>query len=302
MSLAPRTVEGFCSEVEGVAARGGGNIIVTSRLARGGNAANMASGLAALGMHVRLVATVDELGHAVLSRSLGGVEVVPIWGEQPITVALELPNANVMLSNPGRLSCVGPRDVEHALAEGYDAVVVLNWAQNRCGTELAAHVFSRAGGAIRYLDPSDPTVAMDRLGALVGLLESGLVDVLSINENEALRIAEYLGFSGGRPDKAAEHIYNRVSVKTVDLHTSSFSFSMPSGVYAPTHAIEPRFLTGAGDSWNAGNLYGHMAGLPPERRLAFANAAAGYYITRGVHGTLADVEAFMSSTPLRPLL
>ncbi len=302
MSLAPRTVEEFCSEVARVAARGGGNVIVANRLARGGNAANTASALAALGVRVRLVATVDELGHAVLSRSLGDVEIVPIWGEQPITVALELPNANVMLSNPGRLSCVGPSDVEPVLGEEYDAVAVLNWAQNKCGTELAAHVFSRVGKAIRYLDPSDPTVAMDRIGALVGLLESGLVDVLSINENEAFRIAEHLGFSGGKPDKAAEYIYGRVNVKVLDLHTSTFSFSMPSGAYAPTHAIEPRFLTGAGDSWNAGNLYGHLAGLSPERRLALANAAAGYYITRGVHGTLTEVEAFMSSTPLRPLL
>ena len=301
VGLSPRSLEGFCAEVAGVVSRGGGNIIVTNRLVRGGNAANTASALAALGVEVRLAATVDELGYAVLAKSLKGVDVVPIWGEQPITVALELPGANVMLSNPGRLSCVGPSDVEALVEDRYDAVAVLNWAQNRCGTELAFHVFSRVGGAIRYLDPSDPTIAMDRLPSLVDLLRSGLVDVLSINENEALRIAEHLGFQGDRPDKAAEHIYRQVNVRVVDLHTSTFSFSMPSGAYAPTHAIEPKLLTGAGDSWNAGNLYGHMAGMPPERRLALANAVAGYYITRGVHGALADVENFMSSTPLRPL-
>jgi len=37
--------------------------------------------------------------------------------------------------------------------------------------------------------------------------------------------------------------------------------------------------TGAGDAWNAGNIFGDALGLPDSCRLTLANAVAGFYVS-----------------------
>ena len=37
-------------------------------------------------------------------------------------------------------------------------------------------------------------------------------------------------------------------------------------------------MTGAGDSWNAADILGHLAGFDPLERLVFSNAYASLYI------------------------
>src|SRR5437588_12817650 len=72
-------------------------------------------------------------------------------------------------------------------------VCVLNWNQNMKGTDLAEKVFSIAkeeGKAVTFFDPGDPS---SRIGEIEGLnqrvLTPGLVDVLSVNENELVHLA-----------------------------------------------------------------------------------------------------------------
>src|SRR5438093_13594340 len=72
-------------------------------------------------------------------------------------------------------------------------VCVLNGNQNKKGTELAEKVFSIAkneGKAVTFFDPGDPAL---RVGEIEGLNErvitQGLVDVLSVNENELVHLS-----------------------------------------------------------------------------------------------------------------
>jgi ribokinase len=46
------------------------------------------------------------------------------------------------------------------------------------------------------------------------------------------------------------------------------------------HAIkvDAKTLTGAGDSWDAGDMLGYLAGLGPQERLLFANCCASLYV------------------------
>jgi sugar/nucleoside kinase (ribokinase family) len=50
----------------------------------------------------------------------------------------------------------------------------------------------------------------------------------------------------------------------------------------PTYQLHPLRTTGAGDSWNGGNILGLLLNLDPGERLLLANAVAGYYIVSPV--------------------
>src|SRR5437899_11457586 len=104
---------------------------------------------------------------------------------------------NNMVSDPGSLSQFGPeklRQDDKTLISEADFVCVLNWNQNQRGTDLAEKVFSIAkneGKAVTFFDPGDPAL---RVGEIEGLnervLTPGLVDVLSVNENELMHLAK----------------------------------------------------------------------------------------------------------------
>ena len=65
----------------------------------------------------------------------------------------------------------------------------------------------------------------------------------------------------------------------LSIHTSRLALTVNKSVsYAPTYQIKPLRTTGAGDTWNGGNILGILLGLAPEQRLLLANAVAGAFI------------------------
>src|SRR5207249_3028338 len=138
-----------------------------------------------------------ELGRIVLQHFLKGVDLshVRTTGTMSRTMSFETEHSgrrvNIMVSDPGSLSQFGPEKLsqeDKTLISEADFVCVLNWNQNKKGTELAEKVFSIAkneGKAVTFFDPGDPAL---RVGEIEGLnervLTPGLVDVLSVNENE----------------------------------------------------------------------------------------------------------------------
>ncbi|MBS7623004.1 carbohydrate kinase family protein [Candidatus Bathyarchaeota archaeon] len=302
-----------------VAARGGGNIVVGQYLVRGGKAANLASALARLGAKTHLIARTSGLGRQLAETLLrpAGVDTSCIRtdGTLALTVSLEIPIdgrlTNIMLSDPGSNADFSFSDIGRkglmTIREA-DGVALTDWALNRKGTGLAEGVFKYVGREkLLLLDPGDVS---RRPGDLRGLIDRVLrrgYGVLSINESEALCLAESL--IGGRmgkgrdsPElrglKAARELASELGIR-VDLHTSLFSASFKDGhsYVSPTYRVEVRRVTGAGDSWNAGNMYAEWAGLSDEERLEFANALAAYYISHpsAQHPTRAEVEGFILS-------
>ncbi len=84
----------------------------------------------------------------------------------------------------------------------------------------------------------------------------------------------------------------------LDLHTTTFAgyFVRDSEVMVPAFKVSVLRATGAGDAWNAGNIFGDALGLPDSRRLTLANAVAAYYISSpaGEHPTLPNLVDFCS--------
>jgi ribokinase len=284
-------LHGFEEGTRRLVKQGGGNLLYSPQQTRlGGNAANTGFALARLGVPVTLVAMTDPVGRLLWEEAVRGLpaETKGLISKDRAsrTVALELQeeSANVMLSDPGPLADFGPGDLDMEAwgwIEEADLVVATNWAQAvKHGTELFEQVITRAhrAGAFTFLDTGDPA---HRPRAAWDLLRSPLFASLSawgVNEHE---VRFYAGCLLDRPEaeldvEDALSVLARHTKARVDLHTHTFALSMDAegAVQVPSFPVHPRFRTGAGDAWNAGNLVGYLLGVPARSRLTLAHAVA----------------------------
>ncbi len=307
------------SQFAQVASRGGGNIVINQYLSRGGKASNLAAALARLGAHSHLIARTSKFGHSLAKMYLEsvGVDISSVRedGRLALTVSLEMKqkerSTNIMLSDPGSNGDFGFSNIgknELRILSKADAVVLADWALNSKGTDLAKGIFDYVGRSKPlYIDPGDVSRrAKDVKGLLNDVLRKGY-GILSLNESEALYLAKYgLKRSPTRttapPEilgvKAAKTISSEFGIR-VDLHTQLFSATIKDDhfVAAPTYRVNVRRVTGAGDAWNAGNVYAEHMRLSDKRRLEFANALAAYYISSSTaeHPTRQDVKRIISA-------
>ena len=297
----PGSLQDMMASFAEVAQRGGGNLLGWRHtLGRGGNAANVVAQLAKFGCEVVPIIETDELGRTILEHFLKGVDLshVRTTGTLSRTLSFETMlsgrRVNIMVSDPGSLAQFGPErltaDDQRVITEA-DFVCVLNWNQNLKGTELAEKVFTIAkknGKATTFFDPGDPAT---RKGEIMGLnervLTKGLVDVLSVNENELVHLAEGVAGDTSEIEGAEDPVFGAASVFSmlmprVDLHTPDFSATFVDGqrLRVPCAKIEPSKVTGAGDVWNAADIFAQGVGLGHKDRLIFANATGATYLEK----------------------
>ncbi len=301
--------------LENVAKRKGGSIdgIEQTEL-RGGNAINTASALAALDVKVTPIVCTSKLGLQLIKFYLKQYEIntshIKILEKLSITTAMEFKTkngtVNVMLRDLGALTNFGPHHLNSEdlkVIENADYVCVFNWAgTRRFGTELARAVFRHVktkGEGKTYYDTADPTPNKKEIPKLVkNVLQSKYVDILSVNENEAICYASQLSDKVKELEKnlrfdelameSARILASHLSAR-IDLHTTSFSatFTKKGETVVPAFQVPVLRATGAGDAWNAGNILGDAYRLSDGCRLALANAVAAYYISdpNGMHPT-----------------
>ncbi len=315
----------FSSLITDVAKRKGGSIDGIGQTdMRGGNAANTASALAALGVKVTPIVCTSKFGFQQIKFHLErcGVDLshVKIAEKASLTTALELKTkngkANVMFRDLGALADFGPLDLadsDYKLIENADYVCVFNWAGTRkYGTELAKTVFRRVkakGKGKTYYDTADPTPNRDKIPELMEkVLKTRQVDVLSLNENEAICYAALLNDEmsnqhGKRRFDELAMDAARILVKhlpaRIDLHTTAFSatFTTKGETMVPAFKIKTLRATGAGDAWNAGNILGNGNALSDECRLTLANAVSACYLSdsEGMHPTRRKLMKFIEN-------
>jgi len=309
------SIKRFSETLENVARRKGGCIDGMEQTElRGGNAINTASALAALDVRVIPIACTSTLGLQIIKFFLEplGVDLshLKIFKRLSITTAMELEGSNgkvnVMLRDLGALANFGLRYLDNddfEVIENTDYVCVFNWAGTRCyGTELAKTIFRHVkikGKGKTYYDTADPTPNKEKIPELVkNILRGKNVDILSVNENEAILYASQLGDETKKLGKklrfeelakeSARILVSHISAR-VDLHTTSFSatFTKKGETLAPAFKVPVLRATGAGDAWNAGNILGDAYKLSDDCRLTLANAVAAYYISNphGMHPT-----------------
>jgi len=285
-----------------VAGKGGGNLLGWKHLVgRGGNASNFSAQLSTLGVNVVPVIETDEFGKVALTQFLRDVDLshVTTSGSLSRTLAFEAEHTgrrvNIMASDPGSLSSFGPEKLiekDRQLIREADFVCVFNWNQNLKGTELAEEVFQivkNEGKGVTFFDSGDPTSRAGEIPRLnERVLSRGLVDVLSVNENELTQLASAVsektdGFEGEEKNPLFQtaSVFSMLGSR-VDLHTPSFSATFIDGQRERVlcSRATPFKVTGAGDVWNAGDVFAQGMGLGHRERLIFANATAAAYLRK----------------------
>lgn len=314
-------LEDFSKSLRRVAKRKGGSIDeIRQTELRGGNAVNTASALTALGVKTTLLVCTNKLGLQLIKFYFKSKKVdlshIKISGKLSMTTALEFKSedekVNVMLRDLGGLASFGPHDLDASdfeAIENADYVCVFNWAgTRRFGTKLAEIVFRHVktkGQGKTYYDTADPAPNKEKVPELVKkVLQNRFVDILSVNENEAIWYASLLSDeireSRKKPfdelaKESARILAKHLSAR-IDLHTTNFSatFTKKSETIVPAFKVPVLRATGAGDAWNAGNILGDALELSDSCRLALANAVAAYYIsnTDGAHPTRKQLMRF----------
>jgi ribokinase len=196
-----------------------------------------------------------------------------------------------MLSDTGDNINFGPERINSEddlrILRNADAVAVVNWASNSSGTRLTEYVFKSSPKSLHFIDPAD--IETRRQEFLDSLTKIGnIIDILSINENECNSLAKAVGFDPLIPSNnydsvdvknAAAKLAEKVGV-SIDLHTrigAAWSNGKETS-FANAIKVEAKTLTGAGDSWDAADILGHLAGLDTKERLMFSNAYVSLYI------------------------
>ena len=300
------------NEIEIIASRGGGNIPgIPQDIHQGGNAANTALGLARFGISAHLICQTSPFGKHVLDYFLGdhGVDLsgVKSNGAVAITAAMEYqePQANIMIGDPGSVATFSFEqlsDYDIKLITSAHLVGVTNWNLNRYGTELASRVFAIAKkqNVRTFFDSGDPSPRLRDVPKLVEtVLMNPSLDIFGLNENELNYYSSTINKTKEEMIAAVESLKKKMSAR-IDLHTSLFSCSSQTqSIIIPTIPHLPvKRLTGAGDAWNAANIFADLLGFADDERLLFANIAAGQYISSPslVHSTVDSIINFIKKT------
>jgi ribokinase len=313
----------FSHLIRDVAKRKGGSIDgIPQTDLKGGNAINVASALANLGAKVTPIVCTSQSGLQQIKFYFKEVPIdtshIKLREKASITTALEFKDrnekSNVMLRDVGSLKSFGPNDLDdsdYALMYSADYTCVFNWAGTlKFGTALAQAVFDRAktkGKGKTYYDTADPTPNIGKVTELMEtVLKSNKVDILSLNENEAIVYASLIdnnlndrkmGLEFADFAMESARILARNLTARIDLHTTAFSASLKgkSEVLVPSFKVKVLRATGAGDAWDAGNILGDRNGLSDECRLMFANAVSACYLSdpEGKHPSWAKLFMFI---------
>jgi ribokinase len=313
----------FYRLVTEVIGRKGGSLDCISQTdMRGGNAINVASALDSLGVEVTPIVSTSQFGLQQIKYHFRNSSIdtshVKTVGKASVTTAMEFKNkgekTNVMIRDLGSLSDFGPAnfdEIDYSLIEASDYVCVFNWAGTlKFGTALAQTIFDRVkqkGKGKTYYDTADPNPNATAISDLMEkVLKTDKVDILSVNENEAITYASLLDESLGEgkaglefaelAKEAARVLAKRLPAR-IDLHTTAFSatFKGKTEVVVPGFKVEVFRATGAGDAWDAGNILGDHYGLSDESRLMLANAVAACYLSDpgGLHPNKEKLSSFL---------
>jgi len=301
------------SKIQEIFKQGGGNVPgISQRISQGGNAANTALALAKLGINGHLICKTNEFGLHILRFFLGkqGVDLTGVKtdGELAITTAMEFgeQHVNVMIGDTGSVSdfsyeCLSEKDLEKISSS--DIVSVLNWTLNRNGSDLAKNVFryAKKHDTKTFFDTGDPEHRKHEIPELIEQVLSDInLDILGLNENELNHYNEGMKLQSDEDIvKSAISFKEKIHAR-LDLHTSNFSCSINHDhTIVPTLKSEKIFrATGAGDAWNAGNIFAELLNFKDEERLLFANSIAGCYISspQPIHPNIEKITHFLRET------
>ncbi|MBR9680300.1 MAG: carbohydrate kinase family protein [Candidatus Altiarchaeota archaeon] len=302
----------------------GGNIRKRMIKRLGGYATSAIEGLSKLGAETTLITSVDNHAYSQLEEWLPKTDLSLVRknGVPGKSIVIESTNkegelVKIMIdSDLDSNSEFGPSDLTSKDIEKInesDYVLVGNWGVNTYGTELLREVtqLAKASGTYTFLEAGDVSGKdLGELRELVDTIEDVGLDFWAMNEDEVRQFAyaienEYdygsaksvLDLYRISPLDSAKVLQKELKKTKILMHSKDYSWM--EGQVVPTYNIKEIRTTGAGDTWNAGFIYGHYKKLKGDALLKFANASGGFLVANGYRPSFQEVVEFIQNNKLR---
>jgi len=242
----------------------------------GGSACNTLVGLSRLGGRSAFLCKIgnDELGEIFTDHlARNKVESFARLGDAPTGRVLSAvtPDAQrTMFTYLGASAELSPTDTSDSIFQDAQVLYLEGYLAYNAPLLRAAASQAKAHGLQVVLDFGSFGVVNDCRSLLDELLESGLIDVIIANEDEAK------AFTTIEEELAATHLAKIAKVAVVKLGKRGALIAQGEEIVkveaVPVDAVD---TTGAGDLWAAGFLFGYLNGWSLEKcgKLASATAA-----------------------------
>ena len=294
--------------------------LVVERRKLGGQGPIMANALAAMGLGVTCVGPFGEGTIDPVFEELAAHARLVSLGEPGHTDALEFEDGKLMLGKHESLRSVtwerlterlGAEELERQFGQ-CDLVALINWTMLPAMNDIwekALETLGKTGASGRFFfDLADPEKhdddAVSACCRLLARFQKFGHTILGLNEKEALRVADTLGYVGSGHDRAnvraaAAYISRELPVETVVVHPRAYAVAASRGeltadVDGP-FTDNPLISTGAGDHFNAGFCLGKLLGLPDDQAATAAVGTSGYYVRHAASPTVEQLAAFLNS-------
>ena len=306
------TVDFFISGLENIPSFGGDefhsdNLTYYNQpleIVLGGNGANSAFVLATLGAQVRAGSVVgnDKAGDLVFewlaerNVELYAVKRSTNYATATNTIITDDALNRISFFHAGASDHFRADDIPSSIFQGIGIVLLTGYTifpQMRADGYSSILSTARRNGAITALDIGPAIAQPVELAELTPLLPS--IDYLIANEYELATCTGVQDLEMGIAqllEAGAKYVVVKQGEDGALIRGKSLS------VNEPGFEVNTRFTVGAGDSFNAGFLYGIEQGWPPDKAVRFGNATAALVVSsaRGVLGcpTLEQVETFIA--------
>lgn len=263
-------------------------LVDSAVLTVGSSSVITACGAARLGLKVAFIGVCgdDLFGHFMLDEmTKRGVDVsaVRVDPDQQtgLTVILNKGNDRAMLTYPGAIAALRAEDVTDDLLRRARHLHVASYFLQDALRPGLPDLFARARalGLTTSLDTNwDPS------GEWQGVLDLLLLtNVLFLNEAEARLLT-----GAESVDLAAERLANRVETLVIKLgETGALGVRNGQKIQVPSISVQVVDTVGAGDSFDAGFLYGYLHGWSLDRSLRLA-VVCGALSTQAAGGIAAQ--------------
>ena len=293
--------------------------LIVERVKLGGNGPIMANALAALGSAVTCVGPLGagEI-HPAFAEIAERATLINL-GAPGHTDALEFDDGKLMLGKLQPLDDVtwerfverAGADVVERLLTQSSLVALVNWtmipSMSRIWEKALELLASHKPSGRFFFDLADPEkhddASVEAACTLLSRFQQYGPTILGLNQKEAFRVAEALGYATKGTDRddvhaAAKFISKALPIETVVVHPRSYAVTASGGTLTSDvdgpFTAEPKISTGAGDHFNAGFCTGKLLGLSDQQCTMTGVGTSGYYVRNAASPTLAQLAEFLA--------
>ena len=310
----------FADRITGSGSGGVGLEVISKRRTIGGFTSNTGFALGRMGADTTLIGLYGKDGLDPVFDDLGKLCRMESIDDASLTIIFEFDDGKVMLSDMQGIQHITWKSVVEKLGKAKvteliskaDIIGVGYWSLFPAFDEIVQEIYalmekeSRMGRFFfDFADfrKKDEESLLSTLKMLAKLNEK-MKMTLSVNEHEAQMLFELYGESfddeGQSLEEKTEVVRAKVGLDELVVHTPHYATAAISGAKtAFAHSLfceKPVRTAGGGDTFNAGYMAAHAAGLDTFERLNLANAAVGYFLRNGIGPDIQQLEEYMLKT------